>query len=76
MITVPKTICNEMNEYFVIIRKKLGVQMNNTKDKTYINSLGKRQVERRASDHKVAGLMPVLGITSLCPWERHLTLIF
>ena len=29
----------------------------------------------RASDRKVAGLMPVLGISSLCPWERHLTLI-
>ena len=33
-------------------------------------------LERRASDCKVAGSMPVLGITSLCPWERHLTLIF
>ena len=32
-------------------------------------------LERRASDCKVAGSMPVLGITSLCPWERHLTLI-
>ena len=33
-------------------------------------------VTARASDRKVAGSMPVLGITSLCPWERHLTLIF
>ena len=28
-------------------------------------------LESRASDREVAGLMPVLGITSLyCPWER------
>ena len=33
---------------------------------------GPAQLERRASDRKVAGSMPVLGITSLCPWERHL----
>ena len=32
-------------------------------------------LERRASDRKFAGSMPILGITSLCPWERHLTLI-
>ena len=32
-------------------------------------------LERRASDCKVAGSMPVLGITLLCPWERHLALI-
>ena len=32
-------------------------------------------LERRASDRKFAGSMPVLGITSLSPWERHLTLI-
>ena len=29
----------------------------------------------RASDCKFAGWMPVLGITSLCPWDRQLTLI-
>ena len=29
----------------------------------------------QASDQKVAGSMPELGITSSCPWERHLTLI-
>ena len=33
-------------------------------------------LERRASNGKVAGSMPELGITSLCPWQRHLTLIF
>ena len=32
-------------------------------------------VERRARDRKVAGLIPELGITSLCPWEKLLTLI-
>ena len=32
-------------------------------------------LERRASDRKFDGSMAVLGITSLCPWERHLTLI-
>ena len=33
-------------------------------------------LERQTNDRKAAGLMSVLGITSLCPWERHLTLIF
>ena len=32
-------------------------------------------LERRASDRKVVGSMPVLGITSLYPWERYLMLI-
>ena len=32
-------------------------------------------LERRTSDRKFAGSMPILGITSLCPWERHLMLI-
>ena len=32
-------------------------------------------LERRGSDRKVPGSMPVLGIMSLCPWERHFTLI-
>ena len=31
-------------------------------------------LQHRASDREVAGSMPVLGITSLCPWERRLTL--
>ena len=29
----------------------------------------------RASNRKIAGSMPVLGITSLRPWEKHITLI-
>ena len=32
-------------------------------------------LERRVSDRKVTGSMPELGITSLCSWERWLTLI-
>ena len=28
-------------------------------------------LERRVSDRKVFGSMLVLGITSLCPWQRH-----
>ena len=32
-------------------------------------------IRGRASDRKVAGLIPVLDSTSLCPWKRHLTLI-
>ena len=43
-ITVPKIICNEVNDYFVKIGEKLGVQMTNTNDKTYINFMGKLQV--------------------------------
>ena len=48
-------------------------------DKKFQTEYNKGQIlswlERRASDRKFAGSMPVLGITSLCPWERHLTLI-
>ena len=32
-------------------------------------------LERRVSDPKVAGSMSKLGITLLCAWERHLTLV-
>ena len=32
--------------------------------------------ERRASNVKVSGSIPALGITSLCYWKRHLTLFF
>ena len=32
-------------------------------------------LERRGSNCEVTGSMPVLGITSLCPWERHFKLI-
>ena len=44
MITVFKTICNEMNEHFVKIGKQLGVQITNTNNKICINFPGKRQI--------------------------------
>ena len=38
---------------------------------TYSNSVGRAQ----AGNRKVAGSMLESGISTLCPWERHLTLI-
>ena len=44
MVSVSKTICNELNGHFVKIGEKLGVQMTNINDNTFINFRGKRQV--------------------------------